>query len=286
MEKIAAIVVTYNRLELLKQCIEGVRSQTRKLDQIIVVNNSSTDGTSEWLLKQPDLMVINVRNCGSAGGYYEGIKWAYEAKFDWFWLLDDDILPLPYALEIELKFSKISKCINSPKIDLRGNRMLWQGYIDEASGFIIQYKDEFQKNKDWIEVNYGCFEGMLISRDIVARIGFPKKEFFIMGDDIYYGYLASKFTNVIYIKDPCFVKMISATYDTIDRYTYLYFRNVVGYIYRKISRKKYLYINRLILHYMFHFVKFLGQLKLNKIYKMTKGIFDGLTENFNDNQYF
>ncbi len=184
MERIIAIVVTYNRLDLLKQCIEGIRCQTRKPEQILVINNSSTDGTFEWLLEQNDLKVITLKNCGSAGGYYEGIKEAFESQFDWFWLLDDDVIPFPNALEIEMKYSKISKCINAPKVDLNGNRMLWQGYIDEASGFIIQYEDEFYRNKDWVEVNYGCFEGMLISREIVAKIGFPKKEFFIVGDDI------------------------------------------------------------------------------------------------------
>lgn len=47
--RIAAVVVTYNRLDLLKECINSIRQQTRKLDEIIVVNNSSTDGTLEWL---------------------------------------------------------------------------------------------------------------------------------------------------------------------------------------------------------------------------------------------
>ena len=41
MQKIAAVVVTYNRLELLKKCIQSLRDQTRRLDEIIVVNNKS-----------------------------------------------------------------------------------------------------------------------------------------------------------------------------------------------------------------------------------------------------
>jgi len=53
--KIAAVVVTYNRLELLKQCIDSIKNQTRKPDEIIVVNNSSTDGTLEWLNPNKDL---------------------------------------------------------------------------------------------------------------------------------------------------------------------------------------------------------------------------------------
>lgn len=125
---------------------------------------------------------------------------------------------------------------------------------------------------------------MLISKDLVAKIGFPIKEFFIIGDDIYYGYLASKFTNVIYIKEACFIKNISNVDDALERYTYFYFRNIPGYIYRKISRKKYLYIIRLMLHYFFHFLKFLRKLQFVKIYQMMKGIIDGLRGNFIDNE--
>ena len=46
---IAAVVVTYNRLSLLKECLEAISLQTCKVNSIIVVNNASTDGTTEYL---------------------------------------------------------------------------------------------------------------------------------------------------------------------------------------------------------------------------------------------
>lgn len=64
MEKIIACVVTYNRLELLKQVIDGLRNQTRKIDEIVVINNGSTDGTGEWLQDQNDITTINQDNLG------------------------------------------------------------------------------------------------------------------------------------------------------------------------------------------------------------------------------
>ena len=48
-KKIIAIVVTYNRCELLKRCIEYLNNQVLKPDEILVINNGSTDGTSEML---------------------------------------------------------------------------------------------------------------------------------------------------------------------------------------------------------------------------------------------
>lgn len=78
--KIAAVVVTFNRLELLKKCVESLRNQTHKLDEILIINNSSTDGTLDWLNQQNDLTVISQENSGSAGGQFTGIKTAYEKR--------------------------------------------------------------------------------------------------------------------------------------------------------------------------------------------------------------
>ena len=49
MNKICAIVVTYNRVELLKLTIEKLLKQTRKIDEVIIINNASTDNTGEFL---------------------------------------------------------------------------------------------------------------------------------------------------------------------------------------------------------------------------------------------
>ena len=63
MEKIYAVVVTFNRLELLKRNIDSLR-QNHPIERIIVVNNGSTDGTREWLSEQSDLLVITQENVG------------------------------------------------------------------------------------------------------------------------------------------------------------------------------------------------------------------------------
>ena len=50
---VATVVVTYNRLSYLKNLIESLRQQTYTDNHIIVINNSSTDGTAEWLAVGP-----------------------------------------------------------------------------------------------------------------------------------------------------------------------------------------------------------------------------------------
>jgi rhamnopyranosyl-N-acetylglucosaminyl-diphospho-decaprenol beta-1,3/1,4-galactofuranosyltransferase len=55
---VAAAIVTHNRLELLKLSVRSLRTQARKPDEIIIVNNGSTDGTAEWLAEQEGLFVV------------------------------------------------------------------------------------------------------------------------------------------------------------------------------------------------------------------------------------
>ena len=47
--KFAVTIVTYNRLELLKECVKQVLSQTVPFSYICIVDNNSTDGTSKYL---------------------------------------------------------------------------------------------------------------------------------------------------------------------------------------------------------------------------------------------
>ena len=62
MVKVTAVVVTYNRVNLLQRVVKALESQTIGLYKILVVNNGSTDGTKEWLDSQTNLTVIHQDN--------------------------------------------------------------------------------------------------------------------------------------------------------------------------------------------------------------------------------
>ena len=103
--KIIAVVVTFNRRELLKRNIECLR-RNKPVSSILVVNNGSTDGTKEWLDEQKDLSIIHQANVGGSGGFYTGIEHAYQAGADWIWCMDDDVFPRENCLEQLLKEAK------------------------------------------------------------------------------------------------------------------------------------------------------------------------------------
>ena len=196
-KKIAVALVTYNRLELLKECLAGLRKQTYKADKIIVINNDSTDGTANWLNEQTDLEVIHQANRGGSGGFYTGIKVACEQGFDFIWVMDDDVEP-----EID--------CLEK----------LMQSFEDFGDEYDVLLPDRFSdatRNQRWrygtkfnftnplksIGVGNGIcaaddlskkilpivafpFEGPMFKREVIEKIGDVEKDFFIIHDDTDY----------------------------------------------------------------------------------------------------
>lgn len=182
--KVCAVVVTYNRLKLLKRCIDLLRQQTFPCD-ILVINNGSSDGTREWLEKQDGLNVITQENLGGAGGFSVGMRTAYEGGWDYVWSMDDDGSPVRDCLE-ELISHGVDDKVLSPLV------------VDEsdesALAFALRYKGEKLLTVESAQaaagssqeiVGVGCpFNGILIHKNIYKKIGFPLAGFFQWGDEV------------------------------------------------------------------------------------------------------
>ena len=108
---VTAIVVTYNRLPLLKQCLAALRAQTVQGFTVLLVDNASTDGTADYIktLAMPGLVCRNPgENLGGAGGFAYGIRAAVELGCEAVWIMDDDTLPEPDALAALLAAGNLS----------------------------------------------------------------------------------------------------------------------------------------------------------------------------------
>ena len=194
---IAAVVVTYNRLELLKRVITALKSQTVPVDKIIVVNNGATDGTKEWLDSQEFLITIHQENVGGAGGFYRGIKEAMTTETDWIWCMDDDVFPTSKCLEklINHYTSEDRTGILCPKRLMDGRLFISETRKQNLSNpfkYIYEdcLKEELLNNNETVEIEGMAFEGPLIRREVVESIGLPNKDLFILYDDTEYSYRA------------------------------------------------------------------------------------------------
>ena len=181
MDKVIAVIVTYNRQALLAGCIAALKTQTRKIDSILVINNGSTDETGMWLRKQQDIDHISQENVGSGGGFYTGIKTAYERGFNWIWLMDDDGFPKEDALEKLLED-------DNEELLLRNCAVINK---DDKKSFVwktLHYKSIDEVNSRIIPNIAHPFNGTLLHRRIVERVGFPNPKLFLWGDETEYYY--------------------------------------------------------------------------------------------------
>lgn len=179
MEKVIAVVVTYNRKILLSECITALRNQTRKPDAILVVNNGSTDDTEPWLLSQQDLFTITQKNVGSSGGFNTAINWAYKQGYTWIWCMDDDGYPKEDALEKILE----------PELDILCLRNCAVLNIQDKKTFVWKTRQYATIDAVDCKIINGVghpFNGTMLNRNIVERVGLPKPKLFLWGDETEY----------------------------------------------------------------------------------------------------
>ena len=99
---VTAIVPTFNRAHLLKQTVSSLLVQTRVLDRIIVVDDGSTDETAETVRKwSPRVEYLHQINSGKAAALNLALA---QVSSDYVWLMDDDDIALPSALDRHLAF--------------------------------------------------------------------------------------------------------------------------------------------------------------------------------------
>jgi rhamnopyranosyl-N-acetylglucosaminyl-diphospho-decaprenol beta-1,3/1,4-galactofuranosyltransferase len=187
-----AVVVTYNRKILLLQCINALLSQTISCD-IVLVDNASTDGTVEalresGLLANERLHFLSLKeNLGGAAGFSRGLQYAMNKGWEWLWLMDDDAMPEPDALE-KLCISGIAPSSVYGSVAVfhdNGQKKLCSpaGAVHRKNEGYIEYLDLLSPVE---EVAGIPFLGFFIHRSMVERIGLPRDDFFIYWDDLEY----------------------------------------------------------------------------------------------------
>lgn len=262
-ERIAAIVVTYNRQSYLLRCIEALRQQECDAMDILVIDNASTDGTGDALAPLAADGVLRYyntgENLGGAGGFNYGMRLAVEEGYDYLWIMDDDCIPDRGALAALLAADKT----------LDGNYGFLSGiaYWKDGSpcNMNIQKTSLRDKLTDYdtplVPVIMATFVSCFFPAGRVKEVGLPIKEFFIWSDDLEYTRRLSR----LY---PCYavngsralhdmqsnakVNIATDSADRLSRYRYLYRNEVV--VYRREGLRGWLY---LITRVGFHVLKVL-----------------------------
>ena len=188
------MVVTFNRLALLRRLVERLR-EVPEVSEILVVDNASTDGTGAWLAGQDGHAGVVVRtlptNSGGAGGFDSGLAWAMERGADLAWLMDDDGLPAPDCLTRLLEHEDLDFWGPAVLAEQDPDRLCFPIRLPGGTRVVhamseVEAAASVPGNDGLIPGVVIPFNGVLLTRELVERIGTPRAEFFIWGDDVEY----------------------------------------------------------------------------------------------------
>jgi glycosyltransferase involved in cell wall biosynthesis len=163
---VTAVVAAYNAERYIGETVEAILGQTRPPDEVVVVNDGSTDGTAEELRRfGADVRVIDQANASAAGAYNRGFA---EARGDYIARCDADDIWQPDKLERQL-----AAVAEHPRIDIAIGGAWIFGREDRlfapAPGDGLLEHDAFTRRMyDW---NVVCSATALIRRELAERLG-------------------------------------------------------------------------------------------------------------------
>ena len=196
--KVVAVVVTWNRKELLLECIDALARQTHPLERVVVVDNNSTDGTVEALEASGlgDRVALDLvrltRNGGGSEGFHYGVREALRSESDWIWLMDDDCEPAHDALEKLLGSAAAADPATSglaPQVrDAKGQLLpMHRGRIVKRP---VRAPAQGPVDGDYAqpetELDFFSFVGPMFRTSAVQEMGPPPREYFIRFEDLEY----------------------------------------------------------------------------------------------------
>jgi len=197
MDRVVAAVVTYNRKQLLLECLRGVLAQTHPVERVIVLDNGSTDGTEAalrdaGLLDRPEVRWLPLgANLGGAGGFARAVEAGRETEADWIWLMDDDSEPPPESLERLLSappasdpstVALCSKVVYGDGVTIDANQ---RGHFRRR---LLPLPEREYRAGHHASLGFLSFVGSLVRADAARRAELPRADFFVWGDDVEYSF--------------------------------------------------------------------------------------------------
>lgn len=187
---VTAVVVAWNRAGILSDTLDALASQTRAVDAVVAVDNASTDSTPELLAAHPVVteVITMAENMGGAGGFAAGIARAVTRGTDLLWLMDDDTVPFPDALEVLLRTREAYP--GTPA--LLAARAVWTDGREHPMNTPrtrLGIARQLHKHAEAVgarQVRTSSFVAPLIDARAVIDDGLPIADYFLWNDDFEY----------------------------------------------------------------------------------------------------
>lgn len=290
MEKICAVVVTYNRLDCLKQALKALEQQSFPLSGILVFDNHSSDNTIDYLKNQGYSEIkggqekhisrsyfCSESNLGGSGGFSNAVKIASKGDFDYLWIMDDDVAPVENCLSLLLNSMQMNK------VQVGIPARIGENFTDKVCvdldmanffKFFIWWRKKYAKHplkRDTYLVQDMTFEGPLINTSVIKKAGMPDSSYFIQFDDTDYAQRLLHYSKILYVKDAVLERQLPAKVikkdekkEPMNWKDYYFIRNNIAFDkrYGKRSSVRILSPVLMIIYYLLLSVKD-GNLKVN-----------------------
>lgn len=213
--RVAAVMVAYNRAELLREALTALGAQTKPVDRVIVVDNASTDGSTQVAAEMvarfggAARLIALTENTGGAGGFATGIAAAVaDPTIDWVWVMDDDTIPTPTALAEALEaHARYREGETKDDLGVMGSRVIWTDGDDHPMNTpkpkIGASRAERDRAADagGMEIRSISFVSAFLRADFVRRKGLPIADYFLWNDDFEFSTRLLKRSRGIYVPD-------------------------------------------------------------------------------------
>ena len=270
--KITIIIINWNGKELLRDCLNSIKKNTKyKNYKIIVVDYGSVDGSIEMLkskFKQVDL-VKNEKNLGFVKGNNIGIKYAIR-KYnpDYFFFLNNDTKVTKNWLTKLMEVVKLS----NKKVGIFGCKQLtFQRKPSISAGWILPWGVKYYYGKQYKEVNWVSGACFLVKKEVIRKIGMFDPKYspgYYEETDLEQRALRAGF-KIIYVPISIILHKGSATAKKLDEnyVFYIFYRNRIRFF------KKNFPFYYLWLRILFDFFK---AIKLKKLPLLLKAYYKGI----------
>ncbi|MEA5456095.1 glycosyltransferase [Sinomonas sp. JGH33] len=190
--RVVAVVVSYNRRELLARSLAALAEGRRRPDALVVVDNASTDGSPEFLagLDVPfeyELVRLE-QNTGGAGGFAVGMAAALARHSpDLIWVMDDDTVPLEGTLEEAVRLWE--SCPTTDRPAFIASRVVWTDGRDHPMNTMRDRWDSSTEDRAFAHarrarvIRSASFVSLFVDAEAVRALGLPVADFFLWNDD-------------------------------------------------------------------------------------------------------
>lgn len=192
---VTAVLVAYNREQLLREALEALAEQSRPVDRLVVVDNASDDGSLEVAQKlleqwgERARLIPLTSNTGGAGGFTVGIAAALEEETDWVWVMDDDTVPSPGALAGALATHERYIETGPDNLAVMGSRVIWTDGEDHPMNTPkpkIRASEEERARATAagaMEIRSISFVSAFLRASRMRELGLPIADYFLWNDD-------------------------------------------------------------------------------------------------------